>query len=661
MAKTKHQTVITDDGQGVPNFGETQYRSIFESASTGMAIIGVNGEFLQANPAFCQLLGYSAKEMASLKLSDITHPLDRLKTESLYKDLINGRCKNISYEKRYVKKDGSIFWGHPVVATTYDENQAFFHFVAQIADLSEGQQAEKELVAAHQQLQDIIEFLPDAICVIDKEKKVTAWNRAMEEKTGVRKTDILGKGNYAYGEAMYRERGPILIDLIDCPDPEVESRYSYFEKKGETLFAERFLPTLNGGKGGYVWLKASPLYDPGGNLVGAIESIRDITDRKQAEHELRVAHQQMQDIIEFLPDATFVIDKEQKVVAWNRAMEAMSGIDKEKIIGQDNHAYSIPFYGERRPILIDLIGSPSLIEKAPYDYIEERGETKCIEQYLPTLRGGKGAYVWATATQLLDQSGNFAGAIESIRDITERKQTEEKLKQTNSELDAFVYTISHDLRSPLTAVIGYSQLLSSTYEDQLDREALECLEKIENQGERMVSLLEDLLSLAKVGYLARPTEPVDLDIIVDEISEEIVARHRDKKIIITREILPKIHVPKTLIFQVLNNLLCNAVQYACDNSSLIEVNGERSGNQVRFYVRDHGPGISKEERTNVFNLFSRGNSGKSREGTGIGLAIVQKIARLYNGNAWLEETPGGGCTFGVEMLDESPRILHATQ
>lgn len=641
------------------NFGETQYQSIFESASTGIAIIGVGGEFLQVNPAFCQLLGYSPKEMENLRLSDITHPQDRPKTESLYKDMINGRCKNISYEKRYVRKDGSTFWGQPMVAISYDKNQTFIHFVAQVADISERRQAEKELVVAHQKLENIIEFLPDATFVIDKDKKVTAWNKAMEEKTGVCKTDIIGKDNYAYGVAMYRERRPILIDLIDCPDPEVESQYSYFEKKGETLFAERFLPTLNGGKGGHVWLKASPLYDPEGNLIGAIESIRDITDRKQAEQELRVAHQQMQDIIEFLPDATFVIDKNQKVIAWNRAMEAMSGVNKEEMIGQDNHAYAVPFYGKKRPILIDLIGSPDLIEKAHYDFVEDRGDTKCIEQYLPTLYGGKGAYVWATATRLLDQSGNFAGAIESIRDITERKQTEDKLKQSNRELDAFVYTVSHDLRSPLTPVIGYAQHLRSTYQGQLDEDALECLQKIESQGEKMADLLEDLLTLAKVGYVARPCVPVDLNVVVDEITEGVTTRYRDKRITINKKTLPKLHVPKTLMYQVLNNLICNAAQYAYSDSGLIEVHGERSGDMVRVCVRDNGSGINEQERIDIFNLFARGSSEQDSKGTGVGLAIVQKVARLYGGNAWLEETPGGGCSFWVEMLDDPSEILQS--
>jgi len=628
------------------------YQSIFESATAGIAVISIKGEIIQANQSFCQLLGYSKDEILNLSLKNITHPSDYQRTENLYKELLSGRHTNIDYEKRYVRSDGSIFWGHPIVSISYDKDQTFLHFIAQVEDIDERRQTEHELIAAHQQLQNIIEFLPDATFVIDREKNVVAWNRAMEEKTGVNKEEILGRGDYAYSVAMYGERRPILIDFIDCPAQQIEAHYNYFEKKGETLFAERFMPPLNDGKGGHVWLKASPLYDSHGKLVGAIESIRDITERKIAENKLRAAHQQMQDIIDFLPDATFVIDKSKKVVAWNKAMEEMSGISKDEMIGLDNHAYSIPFYGVRRPILIDLIGSPDLIKNAQYDYVGEKGDVKYVEQYLPNLYEGKGAYVWATASSFLDKEGNFAGAIESVRDITDREQTEEKLKHSNAELDAFVYTISHDLRSPLTPIIGFAQHLQSEYGEQLGEEGLDFLRRIEGQGEKMAALFEDLLALAKVGYVERPSESVDLNELVEEIVDGILGRYVDKAITIKRKKLPRLHVPKTLMHQIFDNLVGNAVEYAGSDSGPIEIGGKRSKSLIRLYVRDHGPGIKKEEHGHIFSLFSRGSTSNNNKGAGVGLAIVQKIARLYDGRTWVEETPGGGCTFWVEMVDD---------
>jgi len=642
-----------EPAQATKRLSEAQFDSIFASASAGMAIVGCDGAILQANPAFCELLGYPAEELTQLTLKDITHPWDRFKTERLYGELLAGRHKSLDYEKRYVCKDGSIVWGHPTVALSTNSEQTFLHFVAQVQNIGDRRKAEKELLAAHQKLQSIIEFLPDATFVIDRDKNVTAWNREMEEKTGVRKEQILGQGDYAYAEALYGERKPTLIDLIGEYDLGIAAQYSYFEQKGEILFAERFLPTLYGGKGAYVWLKASPLYDPEGKLIGAIESIRDITDRKCAEQELRVAHRQMQDIIEFLPDATFVIDQQRKVVAWNRAMENMSGIGKQEMIGQTDHAYAVPFYGERRPILIDLIGSPDLEKKAHYDYIGERGDTKYIEQYLPGLYDGKGAYVWATASRLLDQAGNFAGAIESIRDISERKQTEEKLKEANRELDAFVHTVSHDLRGPLTPIIGYAEHLRSTCRDRLDEDVLKCLQEMEGQGKRMATLLEELLVFAQVGHVELPAVPVELDAVVQEVMLSLGSLMIEKGMELKVKKLPRLRVPQTLLFQVVCNLIGNALQYAGGKPGTIEVAGERSYERVRFYVRDHGPGIDAEERDKLFELFVRGRRSRESKGSGVGLAIVQKIAHRFGGRAWVEETPGGGATFWVEMVDVS--------
>jgi len=645
---------IREDGKS-PKIEELEYKAIFETSSIGLALIGIGGEILHANPSFCELLGYSNQEVMNLNLYEITHPQDRPKTEQLYNELMSGQHKSISYEKRYIRKNGSIFWGHPIVSMAHSANKTLLHFVAQVADISERRHAEKELITAHNQLQNIIEFLPDATFVIDNKKNVTAWNRAMEKKTGVCKSEVLGKGDFAYGEALYGERRPILIDLIECPNLELEAQYSYIKRRGETLFAERFMPTMNGGSGGYVWLKASPLYDQDGNLVGAIESIRDITEHKQTEYKLRSAHQKMQDIIDFLPDATFVINSCHEVVAWNKAMEKITGIKKEDMLDQGDYAYSIPFYGERRPILIDMINSPGLIEKYKYDIVENRVDMKCVEQYLPNLYNGRGAYVWATASRLVDKDGNFGGAIESIRDITRRKKAEEDLKQRNRELDAFVHMVSHDLRSPLTPIIGYAQHLRCTHTEHLNEEALDCLQRIVGQGEKMKDLLEDLLTLAKVGYVERPHEPVDLNLLVKEVVNELRSRFANKDITVRWTELPKLCVPKTLLSQLFNNLIGNAIQYAYCDSTPIEIGGKRHNKRIRFYVCDHGPGIAANERTAIFDLFSRGSSCDNAKGSGIGLAIVKKIATLYGGNAWVEETHGGGSTFWVEIVDDRPK------
>jgi signal transduction histidine kinase len=239
-----------------------------------------------------------------------------------------------------------------------------------------------------------------------------------------------------------------------------------------------------------------------------------------------------------------------------------------------------------------------------------------------------------------------------VQDITARKQVEEELRKANRELDAFVYTVSHDLRSPLTPIIGFAEFLKEHYRDCLDEQAIDILGEIRQQGLRMLELLEDLLVLARAGQLERPDEPVDCCQVVEEVVTGLASKIIAAGVVVQKKSFPSLRVPKTLLAQLFDNLIGNAVRYAGKEGGLVEVGGERSGKQVKLYVRDHGTGIPVEERDRIFDLFYRGSTGKNVEGTGIGLATVQKIAHLYGGRAWVEEPAGGGSIFWVEMMDE---------
>ena len=173
--------------------------------------------------------------------------------------------------------------------------------------------------------------------------------------------------------------------------------------------------------------------------MGYIGVSADITKQKLAEDNLRTAHQRLLDIIEFLPDATFVVDQDKKVIAWNRALEEMTGVPKEKILGEDNLAYAIPFYGQKRPMLIDLVFSEDKETEIEYEFVKKKGNTLFAETFVPSTIEGKRAFLWATASPLFDSSGDLVGAIETIRDITERKRMETQLQ----------YLVTHD---PLTNI-----------------------------------------------------------------------------------------------------------------------------------------------------------------------------------------------------------------
>lgn len=173
-------------------------------------------------------------------------------------------------------------------------------------------------------------------------------------------------------------------------------------------------------------------------FIGILMLRPALIEQKTMEEKYRRAHRDLDDIIKFLPDATFVIDRDKKVIAWNKAMEQFTGIKKEMMIGRSD--YSLCFYNEKRPILIDIILEPVNEAKKKYSNLEYLGDTVHAEAYVPKAWGNNGAYCWGCASRLLDSEGNLIGAIESVRDVTDRKAAEERLQQNESRVRSIIET-----------------------------------------------------------------------------------------------------------------------------------------------------------------------------------------------------------------------------
>ena len=326
---------------------------------------------------------------------------------------------------------GAYFWAK--ASPLYDPDGNIIGAIETIRDITDRKRAEEEIARTSREMAEIIDFLPDATLVIDRDGVVIAWNRAMEELTGVPAAAMLGRGKYEYAVPFYGMQKPILANLVFMPGAEIDEKYDTVERIGDTLVVDIFIPDFRPG-GAVLWAKAGPLYGPDGSIIGAIETIRDITDRKRAEEEIARSRRSLADIISFLPDATFAIDRDGVVITWNHAMEELTGIPALSMLGRGDYEYSLPFYQERRPMLANLILMPEPEVESRYTHVQREGDTLVVDTFIPNLRGRSGRYFWAKASPLYDPEGDIIGAIETIRDITERREMEGKLARSDAEL-----------------------------------------------------------------------------------------------------------------------------------------------------------------------------------------------------------------------------------
>jgi PAS domain-containing protein/DNA-binding CsgD family transcriptional regulator len=230
-----------------------------------------------------------------------------------------------------------------------------------------------------------------------------------------------------YGDVVGKQ-----IEDIEMP-AEVKAKWVAQDIKvlGGEILHEEYVREVEGEKRAYENFTAPVIVDEG--VIGMVGVAIDVTARKRVEDALRESEKRLADIIDFLPDATFVIDQDRKVIAWNRAVEEMTGSKAEDTLGKNNYEYSLPFYGIRRPILIDLVFiSDEEIEKK-YSFFKKEGDILLAEGNVPLK--GESRTLWAKASPLYDSKGNIVGAIESLRDITERKRAEKALKKREKELE----------------------------------------------------------------------------------------------------------------------------------------------------------------------------------------------------------------------------------
>ncbi len=405
------------------------------------------------------------------------------------------------------------------------------------------------------------------------------------------------------------------------------------------------------------------------NVGIALQNARLFEEARHQEQSSREAQQRLADIIDFLPDATLVIDREGKVMAWNRAIEEMCRVPAAEMLGKGNYEYAIPFYGERRPILIDLVLLPQKDFEKKYDKIQRTGEILIGETYTPALKGGA-RYLFAKATALRDAAGNILGAIEIIRDITERKKAEEELNQAKAEAEqanhaksAFLATMSHEIRTPMNAVIGMSGLLLDT---PLNDEQRDYVETIRNSGDALLAVINDILDFSKIeaGRMDLENQPFNLRECVESALDLVAGRAVEKSLdlayVIEDDIPEVVQGDVTRLRQILLNLLSNAIKFTETGEVVLTVEKGSGQETTTFRVRDTGIGIPPDRMEAMFQSFSQADSSTTRKygGTGLGLAISKRLVEMMGGSisAQSEGMPGKGSVFSFTIATHAGQL-----
>jgi PAS domain S-box-containing protein len=474
-------------------------------------------------------------------------------------------------------------------------------------------------------LEQVLQTIPSGLFLVDRDQRIVYWNAEAERITGYPTTEVVGQPcSFLAGIPCGRRCG-LYNDAVAKPIIGVPCSV-------RTRDGRRIIITKN----------VDYLRDQGGHIVGGVESFIEITRQKSLEKRLRrhtreldqsvrrrtaeleAERSRLLTVLDTMNDLAYITSGEHRVEFMNRAMVEVFGEHR------GNNCYGV--YGRQEPCPWCPLPQVLIEETVKQErHIEINGRTYEIMH-----------------TPLTDADGKVH-KLSVFRDITERKEVERRLKSANQELDAFVYTVSHDLRSPLTPIIGYAEFLKEEYGDRLGARGVDMLEEIEQQGEKMLALLEDLLALARVGRIETPAEEIDVAAVVHEVLDDLSGTINRDGARVTVDALPSLKLPETLLAQLFSNLVGNALRYAGGADARIEIGGGRRDGKIFYYVRDHGPGIPPEERLHIFDLFYRGSTAGKTIGTGIGLGTVRKIARLYGGQVWVEETPGGGSTFVIEF------------
>lgn len=468
---------------------------------------------------------------------------------------------------------------------------------------------------------EILNSLPIALYITDSEGRLTYFNPAATKLCG--RTPQLGVDQWCIAWKIFQADGtPLTHDK--CPMAVALQGGEIAE--GMECLAER-------PDGSRFWFTAYPaiLRDAEGKITGGINLLVDITNRKIAQRIAERESRLLSAIVDSSDDAIVSKDLNGTITSWNKSAERLFGYTAEEIVG--------------KPVTL-LIPADRQDEEPRIIARLKAGERVDHFETLRRRKDGTLLDISLTISPVRDERGQIVGASKIARDITQRKRAESEIRRANHDLEQFAFSASHDLQEPLRSVKIYSELLARRYGGKLDGEALEFLGYMQAGATRMELLVSDLLSYTQVSKQEKCTDSVDANAALTTVLSGMSGSILESGARITSDPLPTVQMHAMQLQQLFQNLIGNAIKYRSPiRTPEIHIAATHRGEGWTFSVTDNGIGIAPEYKEKVFGLFKRLHSSDEYAGTGIGLAICQRIVEQYDGRIWVESEPDRGSSF----------------
>jgi len=610
---------------------EEKYRLLSDYTYDWEYWIGADESILYTTPSCERITGYTADEFyADRKLiQTLIHPDDKAAlVHHMSHFFAQPRPESIDF--RIVHRDGSIRWIGHICLPLYNAKGEFIGRRVSNRDITGRKHAEDEYRETSRRLAEMIDFLPDPTMVVDRSGVVVSWNRSMEKMSGIPASEILGRGKSSYTTWISNHAGPILIDYVLRGDIEgIKAAYSNVHFEGNTVRTEADITHVNGTRFS-LWISATPLVDENGEISGAIESVRDVSDIKRIQRALRESNAYLDTVINTLADPLFVKDRSHRFVKLNNAFCQFSGHSREDLLGKSDYDF---FKKEEADIFWEK-------DEEVFRTRQENENEECI-----TDSQGN-THTISTKKTLYTNTAGEEFIVGIIRDITGRKLAEEALRLANRKLNLLSGITRHDIRNQLLALEGYLEISKESLDDPV--RTAEFIAKEEKIAETIAHQIIFTKDYEDLGVNAPRWQNVNT--VIRNVGARLPVRN-----IRIDEGTPDLEVyADPLLEKVFYNLIDNALRYGGEKMSAIRMTSCEENGALILTLEDDGNGISAEDKK---QLFTKG-FGKH---TGLGLYLSREILAITGITITETGIPGTGARFEILVQKGKFRYSRPTE